>query len=112
VAAFADFPDMEKFGPLEDSVLFFERNRNHTGMLTDRPKGRPAWAKGLIRHQAWRRYQQPRDHWPSILNGKPFATLGAPTIDEGTTTFGRHALQETMGARTLDSAGLVSTFHG
>jgi hypothetical protein len=41
VAAFADFPDMEKFGPLEDSVLFFEWNRNHTGMLTDRPKGRP-----------------------------------------------------------------------
>ena len=75
------------------------------------PQGRPAWAKGLVRHQAFRRYQQPRDGWFLILNGKPFATLGAPPIDEGATTFGRHALEETMGARAFDPAGLVGTFH-
>jgi hypothetical protein len=46
VAAFADFPDMEKFGPLEDSVLFFERNRNHTGMLRTATKGDPPGQKG------------------------------------------------------------------
>ena len=46
-----------------------------------------------------------------IFYGKPFAAFGTPAIDKGATAFGRHALEKAMGARTLDSAWLVCTFH-
>ncbi len=47
MAALADMRQVEKFGPLEDSVLLFEWNRNHTGTQVATkvdPPGQMGWS--------------------------------------------------------------------
>ena len=46
VAALADFGDFKKFRPLEDSVLLFERNRNHTGISREAIGAGPCGPQG------------------------------------------------------------------
>ena len=46
------------------------------------------------------------------LNGQPFAALGAPCIDHGTTTACLHANEKTVGAGTANFGRLISAFHG
>jgi hypothetical protein len=50
VATPADFGKSNKFRSFEDSVLLFERNRNHSGSLADRsvkPEGTGATASAI-----------------------------------------------------------------
>ena len=48
---------------------------------------------------------------PLVFYGQTFTALSPSAVDKGATALGRHALEKSMGARTLDSAGLISTFH-
>jgi hypothetical protein len=47
----------------------------------------------------------------TLLNGKTLAALGAATSQDLATSTGGHARAETVGALTVNFAGLVSTLH-
>ena len=47
----------------------------------------------------------------NALNRQTLAAFGAAGINDGTTAFGLHANQKTVGALTADFGGLIGTFH-
>lgn len=54
---------------------------------------------------------QPSKATTTDLDSQALAAFGATSVDDGTTAFGFHANQKTVGTGAANFGGLVSTFH-
>jgi hypothetical protein len=73
------------------------------------PGLQPPRLHGALKSTAQNRYRALAER--SGLDSQALAALGTTRVDHGAATTGLHADQETMGTRTADLGGLVSTFH-
>ena len=77
----------------EDFAAFAKTSLKSSALVSRSDRGNPLGARG------------------KRSDGQTLATLGAAGIDDQTAAAGLHARAETMGADSLDLAGLIRSFH-